>query len=57
MPQPLLRTTGFLLAVIAAVGFSFKAILVKLAYAVATPIELNAVVLLALYRQFVRSRA
>jgi drug/metabolite transporter (DMT)-like permease len=48
MPHPALRTTGFLLAILAAVGFSFKAILVKLAYAVATPIELNAVTLLAL---------
>lgn len=48
MPQVLPRSAGLLLAVIAAVGFSFKAILVKLAYAVATPIELNAVTLLAL---------
>jgi drug/metabolite transporter (DMT)-like permease len=36
------------LAVVAAVGFSFKAILVKLAYAVPSPIELSAVTLLSL---------
>ncbi|MBY0340011.1 MAG: DMT family transporter [Rhodocyclaceae bacterium] len=39
---------GFVLALVAAVGFSFKAILVKLAYAVPTHIELSALTLLAL---------
>lgn len=39
---------GFALALIAAVGFSFKAILVKLAYAVPSPVELSALTLLAL---------
>lgn len=37
-----------MLALVAAVGFSFKAILVKLAYAVPTHIELSALTLLAL---------
>jgi drug/metabolite transporter (DMT)-like permease len=36
------------LAVVAAIGFSFKAILVKLAYAVPSPVELSALTLLAL---------
>lgn len=48
MPPSQSRSTGFLFALVAAVGFSFKAILVKLAYAVPTPIALSAVALLAL---------
>jgi drug/metabolite transporter (DMT)-like permease len=39
---------GFLLAMLAAVGFSFKAILVKLAYAVPSNVSLDAVTLLSL---------
>ncbi|MBI3524582.1 MAG: DMT family transporter [Betaproteobacteria bacterium] len=45
-------TVGIWLAVLAATGFSFKAILVKLAYALPAPIPLEAVTLLALRMVF-----
>ena len=43
---------GLALAVLAALGFSFKAIFVKLAYAVPQPVAVDAVTLLALRMAF-----
>jgi drug/metabolite transporter (DMT)-like permease len=52
MPVPRTYAAGVWLAILAAFGFSFKAILVKLAYALPHPVPLEPVTLLALRMVF-----